>query len=348
MDRVVETLRIHGVFVGIAFLYIAGAVATAYACDADDRLSLHLYSETLIVLIAFYCSIGIIAYGVYVLVWVHPPRPLQYSWNVLKTHVLTCERLLLGLPVVLILPLFMSVFSSLKVMIPVIRPFSWDATFDWLDVAIHAGHRPWELMQPVLGHPLVTSVVSFFYHLWFFVMFAVLLWQVFSLANLRLRMQYLITFQLSWMLLGTLLAIVFSSAGPCYYGRVVGAPDPYRPLMSYLWSAKDSYPLWALSVQEELWDGYMNKGTAPLGGISAMPSMHASSSFLFFLVAWRTHRRLGIVLGGIAAMICVGCVHLGWHYAVDAYIGIIGTWFLWWGVGRIQRAFAKRCASQQV
>jgi hypothetical protein len=34
-------------------------------------------------------------------------------------------------------------------------------------------------------------------------------------------------------------------------------------------------------------------------------------------------------------MILVGSVHLGWHYAIDGYAAIIGTWAIWWIVGRL-------------
>jgi hypothetical protein len=30
-------------------------------------------------------------------------------------------------------------------------------------------------------------------------------------------------------------------------------------------------------------------------------------------------------------------VHLGWHYAIDGYAGILGAWLLWWLCGRLVR-----------
>jgi hypothetical protein len=155
-------------------------------------------------------------------------------------------------------------------------------------------------------------------------------------------MQYLLTFLLSWALFGSVLATLFSSAGPCYYGRLLGVADPYEPLMKYLWSVKESYPVsWVLRLQENLWLGYTNEEISSFGGISAMPSMHVSSAFLFTIVGWRTHRYLGMLLGTIAVLVAIGCIHLGWHYAVDAYVAILLTWLLWWIVGRAQKALSK-------
>ena len=38
-----------------------------------------------------------------------------------------------------------------------------------------------------------------------------------------------------------------------------------------------------------------------------------------------------------AAIILVATVHLGWHYAIDGYAGILSAWLLWWACGRLVR-----------
>ena len=57
-------------------------------------------------------------------------------------------------------------------------------------------------------------------------------------------------FFLMWILIGGILAVVFSSAGPCYYGRLGLSPDPFADLMAYLRGACARYrrlePLLAL------------------------------------------------------------------------------------------------------
>jgi hypothetical protein len=48
-------------------------------------------------------------------------------------------------------------------------------------------------------------------------------------------------------------------------------------------------------------------------------------------------RRLGTALAAFAAVIVVGSVHLGWHYAVGSYYAVVSSLALWWAAGRIVR-----------
>jgi hypothetical protein len=42
------------------------------------------------------------------------------------------------------------------------------------------------------------------------------------------------------------------------------------------------------------------------------------------------------VLSLYAGVVLVGSVHLGWHYAVDGYLSIVGALAIWVGVGAVQ------------
>ena len=85
-----------------------------------------------------------------------------------------------------------------------------------------------------------------------------------------------------------------------------------------------------MDTQDELWKAYGDGKIMKYNGISAMPSLHISMVFIFALVGWRRNRYLGISLTIFVFLIIIGCVHLGWHYAVDAYVAIILTLFVWW------------------
>ena len=124
-----------------------------------------------------------------------------------------------------------------------------------------------------------------------------------------------------------------------------GRRIPMEPLLTYLNHTHTVLPLWALNVQDALWQGYLGN-SAPLG-ISAMPSMHnarrpaSGAGFGEFCQAGRMGARHP------RAVRVPGPVHLGWHYAVDAYLAWLLTILVWYGVGPVARWWDIRAASHQ-
>jgi len=134
-------------------------------------------------------------------------------------------------------------------------------------------------------------------------------------------------------LVGNLVATLLSFAGPVYFGRVTGLADPFAPLMAYLHQANDVVPVMALQVQDMLGQTYAGNSTDIGAGISAMPSLHVATAFSYALLGFAVRRWLGILLAGFATFIFIGSVHLGWHYALDGYVGILCTALTWRAVG---------------
>jgi hypothetical protein len=335
--------RAHRWIVALAVLYVlVGSAAAAYYgfyLAHAPRLYMNLFianTDSLIAMMAAVAVLVAVPYAIYVMVAVRPERPIMTIIRELRPLV-TLERVAAAAPILLIYPFFTSTFTSLKAAIPHINPYSWDAPLSAFSQAVHGGYLPWQLLQPVFGHPLVTRALDIVYVSWFVVLYGVLMWQIFSQRDERLRSQFIASFMLAWIVLGTLGATLLSSAGPCYYGLVTGLPDPYAPLMDYLREVSQTYNLFALQAQDYLWTGYQQRQTGFGDGISAMPSMHLSMATLFALVAWRSSRRLGAVFTVYAILIFVGSIELGWHYAADGYVAILGTSLIWQIVGRLQR-----------
>ena len=230
-----------------------------------------------------------------------------------------------------ILSILMTTFIGFKRAIPLFQPFAWDLAFMRADHAVHLGTHPWELLQPLFGTASVTVIIDWVYVLWLMTIPLVIAWQVWN-RDRGLRTQFLLAYAISSILVGTVLATWFSSAGPCYYAEVVGQPDPYVGLFAFLADVNGLHPLHALRLQDLLWTGYMGEGK--FYGISAMPSMHVALPTLYVLAGFRTRRWLGwaFVVGLLA--ILIGSVHLGWHYAIDGYVSILVVWAVWVAVGR--------------
>ena len=246
---------------------------------------------------------------------------------------------MLGL-VLIVIPFMLNTYGDWKLAIPVLRPFVWDARLAALDRAIHFGHDPWRLLQPLVGYPSVTWWLDYAYLLWFPVTSFALIWQWCSGHRLD-RARYLLAYVLVHVILGTAAALGFSSAGPCYYRFVAGsgATDPYAGLFAYLERVNTATPLLALQGQAALWRNYATMRGADFLGISAMPSVHLAVATLVALAAWRTKRAAGWVFAGFAGITLIGSVHLGWHYAVDGYAAIAGAGIIWWASGLFLRRY---------
>jgi hypothetical protein len=314
----------------------AAAVRLRFQSGASIGILLAGYASSLLVGPLF----ALAGYALYVILFIRPRQLLRYLGQELRSY-LTRERVLYALPAIVLLAVFANSFTELKAAISLIQPFSLDRRLAELDLALHGGVAPWVWLQSVFGHPLLTATLNLAYHLWFFVMFALMYWLVFNMERPALRMQFLMSFVLSWALLGNVLAILLSSAGPCYYGYVLDGPNPYAAQMHALYQTDRELPLLALRVQEILWQDY-RQGTSLSGlAISAMPSMHVASSVLMALAGWRLNRAAGIALTLFALLIMAGSVHLGWHYAVDGYVGAAGAALLWKLSGWMQHALPR-------
>lgn len=322
-------------WVAIALGYVAAVVGVAHAIGRPEAVSLSLYSPVMIVLLCLSLLGFALGHLLYVCLVLRPERPLKRMAEDWSRRFDVPRRVIAAVPVLLVLPLFMSAFTSMKVMIPGLNPFSWDPTFASWDRWLHGGIDPWRLLHPMLGYPAATAGVNLLYLKWFLVLNGVLLWQAFALRDPRPRQQFFIAFVLSWILLGTVAALLAPAAGPCYYGRVTGLEDPYQPLMAYL--AEGSVQGWnpAFAVQERLWRLYSSGDLALGGGISAMPSMHVAVAVLFVLLGFRHSPVLGWLMLLFALAILLGSVHLGWHYAIDGYAVIPPVLLIWRLAGRM-------------
>ncbi|MBK7163129.1 MAG: phosphatase PAP2 family protein [Sphingomonadales bacterium] len=129
-------------------------------------------------------------------------------------------------------------------------------------------------------------------------------------------------------MVGGLLAMYFSSVGPCFAYPLLGITD-FQPLMAELRQANGQFPIMVLDVQDKLalWQKYGENGLG--GGITAMPSMHVSLALLFFLAVRRISAKAAWVFGLFFCVICVGSVVTGYHYAVDGLVAAAATYIIW-------------------
>lgn len=220
-------------------------------------------------------------------------------------------------------------YGSWKRVLPQVAPFSWDARFARWDSLLHGGRQPWEWLQPLLGHPGITTALDAVYFKWLPVFGAVIAWQAWS-GRTELRVRFFFSVFFVWIVIGGVLATAFSSAGPCYFEHVVADANPYQNLLRYL-DGIAATGFHTRSIQAGLWTAYATNSATPYTGIAAMPSVHVAMPVLYALVGWSHSRLLGTLFALYAATVLVATVHLGWHYAIDGYASgvlVVAWWVL--------------------
>jgi hypothetical protein len=88
-----------------------------------------------------------------------------------------------------------------------------------------------------------------------------------------------------------------------------------------------------LLAQKALWSLYLSDTPGIAKGISAMPSLHVAIAALNAIVLYKFSKAAGVFGLLYLAVILVGSVHLGWHYAIDGYLSILAVAVIWWATG---------------
>jgi len=334
----VEAVRDHFPFIAIIVVYAALAVILGRLTGYSRIVDVQIYGADLLEVLSVFAVGLTLGHAIWMTVVVRPDgRLLPAIFGDYLRRFVRPKRTAAFLLVVCISPLFFSAFSSFKRLIPYYNPWHWDATFkDW-DKWLHFGRHPWELTHALFGSPAASGVISLTYNVWYFVIFLTFIWQAGHTSRPRLRTQYLYSFILTWIILGTVLATALASVGPVYYGRVVGGTDPFAPLMHRLYEINAAWEVWTLPLplQERLWAVHESQGLMFGSGISAMPSLHVATTTLTMILAWKFNRVAGTAMTMFLVLIQIGSVHLGWHYAIDGYLSIALVFPIWFGVGRV-------------
>jgi hypothetical protein len=337
------SISAHGIYLLIVAVYYASFLVLL-------RLRPELVPSNFLVIVEGFIlvSVPFMFLSVFLLRFYHvarhvkPERPIPALLKDIKQFMGNGGRMANGIPMVITMIVFMYVFVNVKADIPILNPFSWDKYFADLDRTLHFGTQPWEWLQPLLGYAPITFLININYNFWFLAMWMVWVFFAFADRPSELRTRFFLSFFAVWILVGGVLAIVFSSAGPCFYSRVGLTPDPYTELMAYLRGVNEVLPVWAIPVQDLLWQGHIDKSV--INGVSAMPSMHNGSALLFALAGYQVSRVAGHILSAHASLIFIGSIHLGWHYAVDSYLAWALTLVIWFAAAPVSRWWHGKAA----
>ena len=186
------------------------------------------------------------------------------------------------------------------------------------------GEDPWRITHRWLGW--ATPTLDLTYACWVPLKALTIAALVFARPSAR-KSQAVIAYFLCFAT-GSFAQFLGASAGPIFYEHF-----GYGPRFAAL-------PLepWVATARTYLLDD-VDLGTKALGGgISAMPSMHVTLA-VWIALTWHSFLpRLRPVGWSFAGLVTIGSVHLGWHYAADAFAGIAIALTMW----KIAPAIARR------
>ena len=140
-------------------------------------------------------------------------------------------RLLAGIVLLSVMVPFHTAFNAVKTLVPLDQGFVFDRFFADLDKTLFFGADPFALLYAA-GKPewLLRALELNYSNFWFVICFGMVYWVAVSPRLDGIRVRYFVSFLLTWGIVGNVLATIFSSAGPVYYGHVTGdyAGSPSR------------------------------------------------------------------------------------------------------------------------
>lgn len=305
----------------------------SYAYGYTNRLRFFSYLYVL----KFIIPISIVLYMIFYyfkLLINREPAPLRQFKNKITLVYIHRTKLLSSFVLMSAMSLFMSSFSMMKSMIPIVNMFKFDLLFQELDKWLFLGSSPALLIHSFIDSPYVFFIINFCYNLWFFLMWTVLCYFLLASHSVT-RTRFFISWLLCWSILGIVLAMLLSSAGPVFVPRLTPGNHTYDLLIQALenkndWLITHGWPgLFSLDMQDILWDAYVNNKELLGSGISAMPSLHVSIAVLLALSVSSVNKKIGYAFWVFAFVIFIGSFTLGWHYFVDGIVSAPLTFLIW-------------------
>ncbi len=229
-------------------------------------------------------------------------------------------------------------FFIQKSLIAFVNPYNWDPVLAAWDKLLHFGRYPHEFVIPA-ADSLNLGLSTYFdlvYYVWFVVLYIGISFNLFLDTQRHRRLWFYWCFFLSWVLIGSLMALGFSSVGPLFFHDFYPAlADPYTGLVAHFTQHGGSeFPIAAYS-RTLLLKWATNGNMVNVNALSAMPSLHVAIAWLMVLYAWQIGRCATIAALIFCVSIFFASVYFGFHYAVDGYVSIATVSLLWWLVSKL-------------
>ncbi|TIQ31774.1 MAG: hypothetical protein E5X48_26595 [Mesorhizobium sp.] len=316
-----------GLYLIIAAYTLAGLVFL-HAVGADDRSAYSIYFADWIKLNCLTFPIFVVIFDAILILHRFSSRRLLVVKTTFSNGRLA--YFLSGLCLLVALMIFQGTFTSVKNAMPVWQGgFRFDVVQADIDAFLHFGIDPWRWLYAVAKNDWVRAVVEWNYNvLWFLLNFSALFFVATSPKVASIRTRYVVCFMAVWIIVGSVLAALFLSAGPAFYGLVTGDTARFGEQLAFLTKGLGSFYS-AVSYQNYLWSLNEAGRTGFGSGISAFPSVHVGLVTLNALFLREYNRHLGALAFLYVAFVAASSVYLAWHYAIDGYVAASVTFLIY-------------------
>jgi len=335
LRAILEEIHRDRLLYGVVGVYVLTVGAVAIGAGKPEFFQPFLYLTSRWPMVALGFVLYLLLIEVPAAVIADPSRPMTALAGRMRGCV--SPRMAANLTLFVAIGLFISTFTSMKVLQNMLVPFWADAPLARIDAWLHFGVDPWRLLQPALGHPAVTRFFQILYlYGWVSLLIGFTTAAAFSSRLAHVRQRFFLTYLIAWIGIGNVFASILMSGGPVYYAQLTKDHARYAELTRYL-SFSDGMAGSSTDLQRGLWDLYVS-GQMQLGsGISAFPSVHVATATLFALTGFAINRWIGWATTVFALLILVGSVHLGWHYGIGGYFAAGFVLAVWFGLERLPR-----------
>ncbi|KJZ19140.1 phosphatase PAP2 family protein [Loktanella sp. S4079] len=303
----------------------------------------HTYAKnTLILTMAFIVANYVIARIIYMIKRTDDSDPLAWDKDYFRNYPI--RTLIIGISGYV---LTMTNFTLYKAGVIGRDGYLHDELFANLDRAIW-GTDAWIRTHTWFPSVEATAFFDYLYHPAFLPMLGGYLVCATSRSLPAIRLTYMTSFIVCFLIIGMLMANAMSSAGPVYDGRLFGDGQRFKALVDRLDTLEQDIPRFHAAIfQDYLIANKISQSAGFGSGITAMPSMHVVMAFLWTLAGWHIHRILGVILTVYAVLIWLISVHLGWHYFVDGLVAIAMTSLIWYCLGRALGLYRPKQSAPQ-
>ena len=300
----------------IVALYVIFALGLSYIYDfsINFKLILHFQYDLIFISIAL---LYLVIHAALLALKIRRSNEDKFlfgkSWQLeISDNFFKLDKLLNLIKIVILLKITLLIFCNLKQAIPLINPKLFDIELLAIDRVIHFGVNPNILLVKLIGQDFIAALFDRLYIFWYILKPLVLV-DFAAIANKNIQIRFFTSYFLMW-IIGGLSALIVPSLGPIYTH-----PE---------WFASLNIPF-ARKLQGMLWKHYEVVIDTPdkyrvfiYEGIAAFPSLHVGIVAVFAFYLWGVNKKVGIAIFSYLAIIQLGSVLLGWHYAIDGYFAI--------------------------